>query len=267
MNLKEQTSKIRYMMNLLTEEKGEKYISIFQDLVDSFVEKVKEDFDDFDMSEMDVSLFVSTLEKVEVKKVELGEEVVIYVDLYVSLDSGYDYYGFLYEINDFIKSVVPNSKIVLEDLIFTKNPMDFLSEEKISKNKKQLLKKNIYSYLDDVFQNNQWFQTGGNNNIEVEYWFLDLNKETWIFKYYPFDGLLYIHQYFIQDVWNRFLPEKDSSTYDSYFNEVKFYIVKYIEEFTNLKVNQLKLDRFDRTSKVISTIDYGKKIDITNISI
>lgn len=125
MNVKEQTSKIRYMMNLLTEEKGEKYISIFQDLVDSFVEKVKGDFDDFDMSEMDVSLFVSTLEKVEVKKVELGEEVVIYVDLYVSLDSGYDYYGFLYEINDFIKSVVPNSKIVLEDLIFTKNPMDF----------------------------------------------------------------------------------------------------------------------------------------------
>ena len=113
------------MMNLFTEEKGEKYISIFQDLVDSFVEKVKEDFDDFDMSEMDVSLFVSTLEKVEVKKVELGEEVVIYVDLYVSLDSGYDYYSFLYEINNFIKSVVPNSKIVLEDLIFTKNPMDF----------------------------------------------------------------------------------------------------------------------------------------------
>lgn len=125
MNLKEQTSKIRYMMNLLTEEKGEKYISIFQDLVDSFVEKVKEDFGDFDMSEMDVSLFVSTLEKVEVKRVELGEEVVIYVDLYVSLDSGYDYYSFLYEINNFIKSVVPNSKIVLEDLIFTKNPMDF----------------------------------------------------------------------------------------------------------------------------------------------
>ena len=125
MNLKEQTSKIRYMMNLLTEEKGEKYISIFQDLVDSFVEKVKEDFGDFDMSEMDVSLFVSTLEKVEVKRVVLGEEVVIYVDLYVSLDSGYDYYSFLYEINNFIKSVVPNSKIVLEDLIFTKNPMDF----------------------------------------------------------------------------------------------------------------------------------------------
>lgn len=125
MNLKQQTSKIKYMMNLLTEEKGEKYISIFQDLVDSFVEKVKEDFGDFDMSEMDVSLFVSTLEKVEVKKVELGEEVVIYVDLYTSLDSGYDYYSFLYEINNFIKLVVPNSKIVLEDLIFTKNPMDF----------------------------------------------------------------------------------------------------------------------------------------------
>lgn len=125
MNLKEQTSKIKYMMNLLTEEKGEKYISVFQDLVDSFVEKVKEDFNDFDMSEMDVSLFVSTLEKVKVKKVELGEKLVVYVDLYVSLDSGYDYYSFLYEINNYIRSVIPNSKIVLEDLIFTKNPMDF----------------------------------------------------------------------------------------------------------------------------------------------
>ena len=125
MNLKEQTSKIKYMINLLTEEKGEKYISVFQDLVDSFVEKVKEDFNDFDMGEMDVSLFVSTLEKVEVKKVELGEKLVVYVDLYVSLDSGYDYYSFLYEINNYIRSVIPNSKIVLEDLIFTKNPMDF----------------------------------------------------------------------------------------------------------------------------------------------
>ena len=125
MNLKEQTSKIKYMINLLTEEKGEKYISVFQDLVDSFVEKVKEDFNDFDMGEMDVSLFVSTLEKVEVKKVELGEKLVVYVDLYVSLDSGYDYYSFLYEINNYIRSVIPNSEIVLEDLIFTKNPMDF----------------------------------------------------------------------------------------------------------------------------------------------
>ena len=125
MNLKEQTSKIKYMMNLLTEEKGEKYISVFQDLVDSFVEKVKEDFNDFDMGEMDVSLFVSTLEKVDVKKVEVGERLVVYVDLYVSLDSGYDYYSFLYEINNFIRSVIPNSEIVLEDLISTKNPMDF----------------------------------------------------------------------------------------------------------------------------------------------
>ena len=125
MNFKQQTSKIKYMMNLLTEEKGEKYISVFQDLVDSFVEKVKGDLDDFDMSEMDVSLFVSTLEKVEVKRVELDDKLFVYVDLYVSLDSGYDYYSFLYEINNFIRSVIPNSEIVLEDLIFTKNPMDF----------------------------------------------------------------------------------------------------------------------------------------------
>ena len=69
------------------------------------------------LNESDVETFL--------ERVELEDKLFVYVDLYVSLDSGYDYYSFLYEINNFIRSVIPNSEIVLEDLIFTKNPMDF----------------------------------------------------------------------------------------------------------------------------------------------
>ncbi len=74
------------MIILITESQHDKMKSIIQELIDSALNEIREESDDWGLGEMDELDEIDAVDKIVVSDVRMGKPIVVDIDIYVNRD-------------------------------------------------------------------------------------------------------------------------------------------------------------------------------------
>ena len=97
---------------------NEKLKIVCQKIVDSELDSIKKESDEWGLGEMAELKIINSIDKIVVDRVTSHTRITIYIDLHVNdLSHDYDYEDFMSELNYRIQSYLPKSFVQVNEII------------------------------------------------------------------------------------------------------------------------------------------------------
>jgi hypothetical protein len=94
------------MKIVITESQHDKMKSIIQELIDSALNEIREESDDWGLGEMDELDEIEAVDKIVVSDVRMGKPIVVDIDIYVNRDR-YSFDNIVAHVENNVKSWFP----------------------------------------------------------------------------------------------------------------------------------------------------------------
>ncbi len=104
------------MKYIITETQKNRLYSIIQKLIDSALNQIREESEDWGLGEMDELDEIQSVDKIEIVNIVSVDGIKIYVDIYKNSQRT-DFQNIRAELQYRIQDIIPNIKIFINDII------------------------------------------------------------------------------------------------------------------------------------------------------
>ena len=104
------------MRYIITETQSEKLYEVIQRIINSSLEEIREDSEDWGLGEMDELNEVDAIDDIEVIRIEKNNEIHVYVNIHIN-QPRYDFDFVIQEIQARSKDYIPNMVIHVNNIV------------------------------------------------------------------------------------------------------------------------------------------------------
>ncbi len=104
------------MKIIISESQKSRMYSIIQNLIDSELNKIREESENWGLGEMDELDEIQSIERIEVDNISTVDGVKVYINIYKNSQRN-DFQNTRGELQYYIQDIIPNIKIFINDII------------------------------------------------------------------------------------------------------------------------------------------------------
>ncbi len=104
------------MKVVITQEQKNKFEKIIQRIIDSELDNIRKESEEWGMGEMDELHEIGAIDKIKIDRIENDKVLNVYVNIYLSYPR-YDFDNTIYEIEHRLKNWFPSIEVFLNEMI------------------------------------------------------------------------------------------------------------------------------------------------------